>query len=238
MIKAALFDVDGTLVDARVWQGILDHPDVSRWRVRKLYAGMMPRLWWRKLNPAFDVHFRAHWIQGLAVLLKGWSVEAVDALAQQVAEAVLTDASRVDVIAFLKAHKEQGQPVILVSTMFPAILEHIAGHVGADAVLGTPFTVRNGVITGQLAAPPCVGPGKIKAAQTYFAEHAPDIDLSMCAAYADSFSDVPLLAAAGQPCAVYPDEKLRAVAIARGWRIHPSAAGISFLEYGGPAGPP
>lgn len=219
MIKAALFDVDGTLVDARVWRGIIDHPDVSPWKVRALFARMYPRLLWAKMNPAADTSFRAHWVRGLAGLLKGWTVEAVNALALRTAHEVLADVYRMDVIAHLKAHKEQGHPVILVSTMFPMLLERIAERVGADAVVGTPFAVQNGILTGGLAAAPCVGPSKIDGAQAYFAQQGLAITLDMCAAYADSFSDVPMLAASGQPCAVYPDDQLRAVAVERGWQI-------------------
>jgi len=38
-------------------------------------------------------------------------------------------------------------------------------------------------------------------------------------AYSDSFSDVPMLEAVGQPAAVNPDRRLRRVARERGWPV-------------------
>jgi len=45
------------------------------------------------------------------------------------------------------------------------------------------------------------------------------VRLSDCAFYTDSFSDVPVLEAVGQPVAVNPDPRLRRRANKRGWRI-------------------
>jgi phosphoserine phosphatase len=38
-------------------------------------------------------------------------------------------------------------------------------------------------------------------------------------AYGDTEQDIPLLEHADHPVAVYPDEKLKAIALARGWEI-------------------
>ena len=44
-------------------------------------------------------------------------------------------------------------------------------------------------------------------------------DLALCTAYSDSVSDLPFLEAVGTAVAVNPEKHLRAVAVARGWRI-------------------
>lgn len=49
--------------------------------------------------------------------------------------------------------------------------------------------------------------------------------LALCAAYADSIHDAPLLAAVGRPVAVAPDRALRALATASGWRILQDSGG-------------
>ena len=43
--------------------------------------------------------------------------------------------------------------------------------------------------------------------------------LAESAAYANAFSDLPLLNAVGRPVAVFPDRRLRRIAAARGWGI-------------------
>lgn len=224
VIKAALFDVDGTLVDGRVWRGILEHPAVSHQRVRWLYARTLPRLLRLKLQPAYETRFRDRWVRGLAGLLRGWPEPDVNTLADWIAESFLASMYRQDVIALAAAHRSQGQPVILVSTMFPPVLKAIAHRVGAEDVIGTAFEVRDGMLTGALAGESCVGLRKLEFARRYLAVQYPDIAVGECVAYADSYSDVALLAAAAQACAVYPDEQLRRVAEERGWRIHPEQA--------------
>ncbi len=221
MVRAALFDVDGTLVDGRVWRGILEYPRVSRAQVRWQYVRTLPRLLRLKFQPAYETRFRDHWVRGLAGLLRGWPEPAVNDMAAWIADSFLMSMYREDVIALVAAHRTQGQPVILVSTMFPPVLAAIARRVGADDVVGTAFEVRSGALTGALAGESCVGPRKLDFARRYLAKQYPDITVEECAAYADSYSDTALLAASAQPCAVYPDEQLRRVAGERGWRIYP-----------------
>lgn len=221
VVAAALFDVDGTLVDSRVWRGILEYPKIDRMRVRMFYVRAIPHMLRLKLDPGYETQFRDQWVRGLAQLLKGWSVAETAEMAHWIASEFLAGAYRQDVIELLKQHKAAGQPVILVSTMFPVVLEAIAGQIGADAAVGTAHAIQNGTLTGAIAGQSCVGPRKKAFAEAYLAQHHEDITLQQCAAYADSLSDVPLLASSPQPCAVYPDAGLRRVAIEHGWRIHP-----------------
>lgn len=220
-VKAALFDVDGTLVNSRVWRGILEYPQVDSWRVRQLYGKALPRFALLKLNPHYEVSFRDWWVRGLARLLAGWPQKHVARMAEWIAGDYLTSMYRADVIDVLKHHRDEGHPVVLVSTMFPIVLEQIGNVVGAGAVVGTQLEVINSTLTGRIVGLSCVGPRKLDFARAYLAEHHPDIPISACAAYADSWSDVPLLEAAATACAVYPDEKLREAACQRGWRVQP-----------------
>ncbi len=221
LIQVALFDVDGTLVADRVWKGIINHPSVSQWRVRQLYARTMPRLAWLQVNPGYQTGFRDRWVRGLAQLLKGWTVEQVDEMAYWAAEIYLRPVYRDDVIRRLQDHKMRGNDVILVSTMFPAVLGKIASRIGADAWLGTEYAIDDGILTGEIVGESCVGPRKLDFVREYLSRSGTGSTLANCVAYADSFSDVPLLTAAEQACAVYPDDKLLAVARERGWEIYP-----------------
>ncbi len=222
MIRAALFDVDGTLVNGHVWSGILDYPAVSRWQVRRLYMRAIPQLVLRRLYIRSETAFRDHWVRGLAGLLRGWSVEQLTELSEWIAADYLLPQYREDVIALLKQHKEAGHVVILVSTMFSDVLQQIARHLGADDWLGTALEIREGVLTGHIQGVSCVGPRKLDFVRTHLADRYPDISLGDCVAYADSYSDSTLLAAVGRPVAVYPDDELRTAALEQGWAIHPS----------------
>jgi hypothetical protein len=53
--------------------------------------------------------------------------------------------------------------------------------------------------------------------QSLAIEHG--FDLDECFAYSDSYTDLPMLNAVGNPRAVNPDSDLRAVAIERNWAV-------------------
>jgi phosphoserine phosphatase len=61
------------------------------------------------------------------------------------------------------------------------------------------------------------GPNKSQWIRDYAAQHA--LNLENCWAYADSFSDLPMLSMVGRPCAVNPDFKLRAAARDFDWPV-------------------
>jgi phosphoserine phosphatase len=90
------------------------------------------------------------------------------------------------------------------------IIEPFAKRVGAQTI-GTPVEYRNGSvrIAGDLVAQ------ERKIEQVLSRLGVGRVDF----AYGDTVQDVPLLEHADHPVAVYPDDRLRAVAIERGWEI-------------------
>ncbi len=217
IVRAAFFDVDGTLVRGHVWSAILAHPDVSRARVWRLYASLLPRWFASKLHLVSQMGFRSRWVQGLALLLAGWERERVERMNEWVAEEFLADRYRDDVVEFLRQHKERGDYVILVSTMFEGTTMRIAKRLGADAGLGSVLEFSDGICTGKISGEPCVGSRKLDFIRAHLAARDLSVDLSEASAYAGSFSDAPLLAAVGHPTAVYPQKELLKTAEERGW---------------------
>ena len=223
MARTALFDVDGTLVEGHVWRAILAHPDVSRLRVRWLFARTVPAQLFRKAGWLDETTFRDGWVHGMAALLRGQSREWMRRFATWTADEYLADMYRPDVIDVLEAHKRQGDRVVLVSTMFTDVLEAISQRLGADAWLGTALSFgSDGAANGRLDSKSCVGPRKLDFVRDYLSAHQTGQGLEACVAYADSGSDLPLLAAVGEAVAVYPDAALRQEALQRGWRLLPT----------------
>lgn len=219
MVKAALFDVDGTLVNGQTWRGITENPAVSRAKVRLLYARVMPIYLLSKRIPSLNATFRGWWIQGLAGLLQGWTLQQVEDLSQSIANEFLVPLYRHDVIARLQQYRTDGLPIILVSTMFPQVTQRIADYVGADAVIGTEMMFHDGKVTGQIVGKSCIGPRKAHFAQDYFDQLGSSITMQDCAAYSDSYSDLAFLLASGEAYAVYPDESLEAEAVKYDWEV-------------------
>jgi phosphoserine phosphatase len=75
--------------------------------------------------------------------------------------------------------------------------------------------VVDGRYTGALAGPFCHGAGKVKR----LADVLDAAEIAACTAYGDSYSDLPVLRAAGQPVAVNPDRALAAVATVERWPV-------------------
>jgi phosphoserine phosphatase len=72
-----------------------------------------------------------------------------------------------------------------------------------------------------MASPPLVGEARAAWLRRYAAQEG--IDLKQSYAYADSYSDLPLLRAVGNPVAVSPDSALYRYARRRRWPIEPWA---------------
>jgi phosphoserine phosphatase len=117
---------------------------------------------------------------------------------------------RDDVIARLVSHREQGAQVHIVSSVVEPFIEPFARRIGAHAI-GTPVEIVDGRVklVGELMA------NEKKVEQILNRLGVQRVDV----AYGDTILDVPLLEHADHPVAVYPDEKLKAVALQRGWEI-------------------
>ena len=115
---------------------------------------------------------------------------------------------REDVVARLVKHREEGAQVYIASSVVEPFIEPFAKRIGAR-VIGTPTEIVNGRLrsVGELVA------NEKKIEQVLSRLGVKRVDF----AYGDTWMDIPLLEHAEHPVAVYPDEKLKAVAMERGW---------------------
>ena len=219
-VRAALFDIDGTLTTGgEVWGALIQSPDVLLSKKCWLYATGMPHYLLSKTGIVSQAGFRDRWVRLMAWLMKGWRHEQAQGIYRQIDD-FLGATLRPNVVEILKQHKTAGHPVILVSTMFDGIVGGLADYLGADAGLGSEVEFRDGRCMGRVVGLTCSGARKVEFAERYLKRNFPELPFNVCAAYADSQSDIPLLAAAGYPVAVYPDEGMRTAAIERGWAIY------------------
>jgi phosphoserine phosphatase len=117
---------------------------------------------------------------------------------------------REDVIARLVKQREEGAQVYIASSVFEPFILPFANRIGAQAI-GTPIEIVNGRLkmVGELVA----SEKKIEQVLSRLGVQRVDV------AYGDTVMDLPLLEHADHPVAVYPDKKLKAVALERGWEI-------------------
>lgn len=220
-VRAALFDIDGTLTTGgEVWGALIKSPDVAGFRKVWLYGTAWPHYGLSKARIVSQSSFRDRWIRLMAWLTTGWAEEQMQVVYERTVQEYLVPTLRPDVTELLKRHKAQDRPVVLVSTMFEGVVGRLAEYLGADAGLGSRVEMQNGRCTGRIMGETCSGGRKVDFVRGYLAQRWPDILLDACAAYADSRSDIPFLAGIGYPVTVYPDDAMREAAEKHGWPVY------------------
>lgn len=219
-IHVALFDIAGTLTTINAWKAIVESPEVDPKRRKQVRRKIMPFWLVYKAGIYSEYRFRQRWVNHLATFVTGWTEDAVDSLFEWSANTYLADYYREDVVAELRQLKASGTHVVLVSSIFERFAEKIAARVGADKGIGSTLAFEGGKATGKIVGQSCAGAEKVALSQQYLASQQIHADLKENgAAYSDSISDRPMLAAVKQATAVYPDKQLKSEAEKHGWRI-------------------
>jgi phosphoserine phosphatase len=214
-------DMDGTLATAETWRGVLawiraNHPSPA---ARRFVTVRLPKVALAKLGLTDKEAFRARWMEDQARLLAGLTADRVTEMAEWVVDRHLWPTRRqaaIDAVLAAVADVRTTYPaarLVLATGAYQPIGEAFARRLGADAALGTPLELRDGIATGAVLAPTQSGEQKAAAVRA----HAGDWDV--VAAFGDTSADVPLLAMARRAVAVAPDAALRREAVARGWEI-------------------
>ncbi len=221
-MKAAFFDVDGTLTENRVWQGLMDYFTFHRLR-RGTHLAFFTYHYFLyflyKLKLIDQVAFRSPWAQHLSWFFRGFDQVQAKKMWDWVVEERISQQWRWDVRQILQQHKQAGEVVFLVSGGPVGLLERIAEEVGADYVVGTRHEMADGRYTGRAASEACQGDYKAEFTRQRIQELGLDIDLQNSHAYADSAGDIAMLDMVGNPVAVYPDDELAPIAAERGWPV-------------------
>jgi len=214
-------DMDGTLATAETWRGVLawvnaNHPSAA---ARRFVTIRLPLVVLAKGGVYDKESFRSRWVRDQATLLRGLGEEQLAAMGEWVVDHYLWPARRlvaidaVTVAARVARETDPGSRLILATGTYQQIGDAFARRLGADAALGTPLELRDGIATGALAIPTQAGEQKAAAVRAHAAGG------EVVAAFGDTAADVPLLALARRAVAVAPDAALRKEAVARGWEI-------------------
>jgi len=211
---AAIFDVDGTLVDSNVvshyaWLKMRELPVALRPLWAASFVAQVPYYW------ALDKVSRAHFNRAFYKNYRGWKPARARKLGEDSFSGYVLKRLYPEAIATLRAHKEAGHRVVLLSGALDFILEPFEDL--ADDVLTARLEEENGVYTGELSGAPVAGEARARMLASFARRRK--LDLSRSYAYADSISELPMLEAVGNPVAVNPDGRLQKAAKERGWQI-------------------
>ncbi len=223
-MKAAFFDVDGTLTTTRVWEGLMAYFRVRglrRWTHLAFWAYHMPIYLIRRLGFISEGDFRRPWAAHLAWYVRGYTPQWTEQIWDWVVEEFLVSYWRADVRSELNRHRQAGDLIVLVSGGPVPLLQRIADELDLHHVVGTRFELLNGHYSGRSLEPVCLDENKATLTKAYLFEEGIEVDYRCSYAYADSISDLQMLEMVGHPIATYPDDQLNLIAQERGWRIFP-----------------
>lgn len=219
---AAFFDLDGTIYDGILYQGVFRHHRERGIRRATILAFMLFHLplWLLskiKLFP-LDLLYRMHGAN-LAWLFGGIPVVEAEAIWEWIIETTILPNLRPEMVKAVDEHRENGHRLILLSGSFQPLLDRIAKRLGFECAIATPLRSRNGKYTGRIDHPVAIGRGKLKRLSEFLRDDGDSIDLAQSYYYADSITDVVCLEVVGNPVVVYPEESLAKVAEQRGWMV-------------------
>lgn len=211
----AFFDVDDTLISIKsmlsfqdYWYEINNNHDDREQYYVDLQRYMHVNSSWEDLNRRYYQYF------------SGRKVSEVDALCEQWFYSVLQCEKEFFhplPLAELKKHQSLGHEIVFVSGSFPALLRPIANHLGVKYVLATTMEIVKDCYTGRILEPQTIGEGKAIAIRDFLQNRG--ISHSICYAYGDDVSDIPMLVSVGKPTVVRGGRKLEGYAKQFGWRV-------------------
>jgi fatty acyl-CoA reductase len=212
----ALFDMEGTIitsnvVESYVWTKMADLPPDDWPRELLSVFGRIPTYL------QIDRRDRGDFLRTFFRRYEGASVEGVERLIDaHVGEFMLQKASPA-AIRRIREHRGAGHRTILITAAAEIFVRPLAPLF--DIVIGCELEERDGRYTGFMSSPPLVGEARAAWLRRFSFQES--IDLKNSYAYADSYSDLPLLRAVGNPVAVSPDSALYRYARRRRWPIEP-----------------
>jgi HAD superfamily hydrolase (TIGR01490 family) len=210
----ALFDLDNTLLDGDsdyLWgcflveHGIVDGEHYER-ENRRFYD--------QYLDGTLDIHeFLRFQLRPLATHTCGQLQRWREQFLKEKIEPILLPRAK----DLLDKHRRLGDELLIITATNRFITGPIAERYAVPHLLATEPEMNDGEFTGGVSGTPCFQGGKVERLQAWLDEHG--LDLAGSWFYSDSHNDLPLLEAVTHPVAVDPDDKLRAVAGARGWPV-------------------
>ena len=148
------------------------------------------------------------------------SIAAHDRFMKAVIEPALKDVA----VALVRKHADAGDQTIIVTATNEFITRPIANAFGVKELIAVELerdTAPGGTgwITGEIKGVPSAREGKVTRVERWLAARSLGWSDVQSTFYTDSINDLALMERVNHPVATNPDDRLRAIARERGWRI-------------------
>jgi HAD superfamily hydrolase (TIGR01490 family) len=216
-IRLALFDLDHTL---------LPIDSDYAWGVFTQDIGWTDPVVFRHRNDEFYEHYKAgtldirDYVRFATEAVRQRGPIAAAAAHELFMDKVIRPALRDEALSLVRSHQEAGEQVVIVTATNEFVTAPIARAFGVDELIAVQLERgSDGWITGEIAGVPSMREGKVERVGEWLSIRGLDWDDVHVTFYSDSTNDLPLLEAVDLPVATNPDDRLRAIAGERGWRI-------------------
>lgn len=123
-------------------------------------------------------------------------------------------------LELVRSHQRAGDEVVIVTATNEFVTRPIADAFGVKELIAVELERdAQGQLTGEIKGTPSFREGKVVRVTQWLADRGLDWNSVETWFYSDSLNDLPLLEKATCPVATNPDDRLRALAKERGWRI-------------------
>ncbi|MES2952003.1 MAG: HAD family phosphatase [Pseudomonadota bacterium] len=219
--RIALFDLDHTLLPIDS-----DHA----WGEFTIARGWVDPDSFKRQNDAFYAQYKAGTLDvqayvrfATASICQQGAINSIAAHADFM-KATVQNSIRPQALELVRAHQRAGDLVAIVTATNEFVTRPIAQAFGVDELIAVELEREaqaggEGWFTGAIRGVPSFREGKVVRVEAWLQERGLTWDNVHTTFYSDSMNDLPLLEKATVPVATNPDERLRALAGERGWRI-------------------
>ena len=217
-MKLALFDLDHTLIPMDS-----DH----EWGKFTTALGWNDAAEFTRRNDGFYDQYKAgtldifEYIRFATTAIRHQGAIHSEAAHAEFMRVVVQKAIQPKALDLVRQHQAAGDAVVIVTATNEFVTTPIAKAFGVPELIAVNLArdPASGWFTGEIEGTPSFREGKVARVAQWLQARGltwQDVDSTF---YSDSSNDLPLLEKVTHPVATNPDEPLRAVAQARGWRI-------------------
>ena len=215
--KIALFDLDHTLIPM--------DSDYA-WGEFTMSLGWCDGAQFERKNAMFFEQYKAGtldihaYVRFATLAIREQGATKSIAAREEFMRAVMEKCIKTEALELVRLHQNGGDDVVIVTATNEFVTRPIADAFGVAELIAVELERdAAGWFTGEIMGTPSFREGKVSRVQAWL--HArklswSDVEITF---YTDSMNDLPLLEKANHPIAANPDDKLRALAEQRGWRI-------------------
>ena len=215
--RIALFDLDHTLLPIDSDYAWGEFTQSIGWTDPAVFKRRNDEFYAHYTAGTLDIHDYVRFATE-AIRLKG--AEAAARAHEQFMREVIAPAIREEARALVERHRAAGDEIAIVTATNEFVTAPIARALGVCELIAVRLARgADGWITGEIDGVASMREGKVRRVEEWLAARGLGWAAAEITFYSDSINDLPLLERVDHPVATNPDERLRAIARERGWRI-------------------